>query len=121
MSCNKSMKDEFGSTIIAYQKEFPVLVNEKESGSNKMYLYHAFFQKQNNDTLFGVCRTYSKIENGLYEGQKIHENDKMKPLVITDIFKISGDLTDSKIKKQQLSFWHSGTGEDEQHTPIYLV
>ena len=55
----------------------------------------------------------------MYEGQKIHEDDEMKPLVITDIFKISGDLTDSETKNQQLSFWYSGTGEDEQHTPIY--
>lgn len=119
MSCNKPIKDKFRATLIGYQKEFPIPEGAKESGSGRMYIYQVHFSKHNEDTVFAVNRTYSKIENGLYKGQKIHRDRELKSLVITDIFNVSGDLTDAEVKSQHASFWDTGSGEDEQHTPIY--
>lgn len=119
MSCSKSIKDDFRDTIIAYQKEFPIPANANEKDTNRIYIYHVHFSPSNKDTLFAVHRTYSKIENGLYENRKIYQDNKMKPLIINDIFKISGAMTDESAKNQSYSFWYSGTGEDEQFTTLY--
>ena len=119
MSCTKTIKDEFRETIIAYQKEFPIPADADESDTSNIYIYHAYFTKSDKDTLFSVHRTYSKIENGLYDGRKIYQDKTMKALEITDLFNISGAMTDKSAKNQEYTFWESGTGNDKQFTTLY--
>lgn len=119
MSCTRSIKDEFRATIIAYQKEFPAPADTKENDADRIYIYHAYFTTIDKDTVFAVHRTYSKIENGLYENRKIFQDKEMKPLEIFDIHNISGDLTDEAAKKQGYSFWDVGRAHDEQYTTRY--
>lgn len=119
MSCSKTMKDKFRDTIISYQEEFPIPVDANENDTNRIYIYHAYFSTSNKDNIFAVHRTYSKIENGLYENRKIYQDSEMKPLVINDMFNLSGDMTDESAKNQNYSLWYSGTGEDEQFTTLY--
>lgn len=113
------MKDEFRATIISYQEKFPIPADANENDTNRIYIYHAYFTTSNKDTIFAVHRTYSKIENGLYENRKIYQDSEMKPLVIDDMFNLSGDMTDESAKNQSYSFWYSGAGEDEQFTTLY--
>ena len=119
MSCTPSLKDDFRDTIIAYQKEFPIPADAVEIDTNWIYIYHAYFSVHDKDTVFSVHRTYSQIENGLFEGRKIFYDHKMKSLEITDLFNKSGEMTDETAKNQEYTFWDSGTGNNEQFTTLY--
>ncbi len=119
ISCGKSPKDNFRDTIIAYQKEFPVPADVNVKDTSSIYIYHAYFSVHDKDTVFAVHRTYSKIENGLYEGRKIFQDKELKPLEIVDMNNVSGTMTDETAKNQEYSLWYSGTGDDEQFTTLY--
>ena len=119
LSCRPSIKEDFRATIIAYQKEFPIPGDAAKNDTNRIYLYHACFSLYGKDTVFAVHRTYSIIENGLYEGRNIYQDKEMKPLEIYDLHNISGAMTEESAKNQNYSFWYSGAGEDVQFTTLY--
>ena len=118
ISCDKchELDANFRSTVIEYQNEFPIPRSTKRP---RIFIYHAAFYKNKNDTMFLLSRIGSGINNKRFKGYGVFEDKVLKPFIVLD----EKDLSHSFVlnKKREVPeklIWNSQTFP-ENCTPLY--
>nr|WP_315239949.1 hypothetical protein [uncultured Flavobacterium sp.] len=118
-SCSKkeTLDNNLKKIIIDYQKKYPI-PNETNSKLNS-FVYIAFFQVKNNDTIFLLSRS----ANGLlpeFKGYGIFQDKVLKPTFIYDSKEFSKNFVFERLKNDSANeFYLNLKVFNERFPPIY--
>ena len=118
LGCSKSeLRNDFRKVMIDYQKTYPV----KNPQKGRIYIYSAYFFKDNDDTIFTVTRGGNGIPNFVAKDNYsfgLYSDKELKNFIIIDSFKLSSKLILNYKRSFPDSIVSDGKRFSESITPL---